>query len=404
MFVGVASLAAGIMVPILGAGIAGASNEALTNYRFNVTGSDTTYCMMNGITSAFNAAQKSTTGNQNENTPPVLSFNFGCETSPSSFTVPSDTVHGAIAYTCKLKDATLATALTTGGPITSLSVTPLKAAMAANKNVTVGGGSTADTFVESAPAAAGATTISVNSETPVNAEAVGAKVSAPDCIPGDGATGNLPPDGSSAGVSALVADNGAGNIAFARSSRGRAGTDPANIRFWAYALDAVGWSVFPGSVAPANLTTADVTNIFKCNITNWDQITDIAGYTGPNVPIQPWYPQAGSGTGAFFAKVFTGNVLPAPPCVTYAEENNGLSVTQQGGFNAAEAIYPYSVSVHKALPGNTGGATLGQINGVAPSKTTITEANANENLTGDACTDPICDRLLCLALRLQRER
>jgi ABC-type phosphate transport system substrate-binding protein len=389
MLAGVAALAAGIMAPVLGAGSATAAPAAATNFRFNAVGSDTIYCEDNAAAAAYKTSQATTSKNQILNTPPVLKFNFGCSTSPGKFVVPLDTVHGQIVYKCKLQDGTTSAAIGTGGPITSFSTNALPQALVAGKNVTVGTGTTADTFVTSAAAAIGATTVNVVSQTPANAEAAGVGVFAPDCIPGDGANPqtSLPPDGSSAGISALTADNGAGNIAYARSSRGRGGSDSANLVFWAFALDAVDWSTFPGSVAPTNLTTGDLINIFTGVDTNWNQITDISGYTGPNVPIQVWYPQAGSGTGKFFAQMFTGNVYPTPPTVTYGEENNGLSITQQGSFNAAEAIYPYSVAVHNALPGNTGGAVLGQINGVSPSKTTITEANASLNVgTGDACT------------------
>lgn len=394
MFAGVGSLAAGILVPVFGVGNAGASSATntvtATNYRFNAVGSDTIYCEDNAVANSYNRSQSKTgkSGNQIDNTPPVLKFNFGCKTSASTFSVPADSVHGAITYNCVLKNTTLSAAITTSGPITALRVNPAGAALQSGKNVTVGGGSGIDTFVTSAAVAQGATSIPVQPETPAHNEASGAPVSAPDCIPGDGALGNLPPDGSGAGISALVADNGAGNIAYARSSRGRAGSDPSTIHFWAFALDAVSWSTFAGTNAPTNLTTSDLTGIFECNITNWDQISDIPGYTGPNAIIQVWYPQPGSGTGAFFAKLFTGNVFPSGPCINYGEENNGLSISQQGSFDSANAIYPYSVAVHTALPGNTGGATLGSVNGVAPTSANISEQNANENLTGNACTDP----------------
>jgi phosphate transport system substrate-binding protein len=407
MFVGVTSLAAGIIVPVLGMGGAGASPAtARTNYRFNAVGSDTIYCEDNAVAAAFNAANApaAKNGNQVDNTPPVLSFNFGCSTSAAKFTVPADKppagtgVHGKINYKCTPLDSNLTVALNSGGPaITSLSVGPLNAALQSGKNVTVGQGAGSDTFVTSGAAAQGATSVPIVSAVPANSENVGTGVFAPDCIPGDGASGNLPPDGSGAGIAALIADNGSGNIAYARSSSGRASGNPTSIHYWAFALDAVSWSSFdgantdaPGGVngGAANLTQPDIHNIVNCTYTNWNQIVDIPGYTGPNAPIQVWYPQSGSGTGKFFATIFNGGVFPSGSCINSGEENNGLSITQQGSFNADEAFYPYSVAVHQALPGNTGGAALGAVNGVAPVGN-ISESAANENLTANSCTDPM---------------
>jgi phosphate transport system substrate-binding protein len=226
---------------------------------------------------------------------------------------------------------------------------------------------------------------------------------APDCIPGDGATGNLPPDGSSAGISALVADNGAGNIGYARSSRGRAGTDPANIDFWAFALDAVTWASYPatggGSVnAPTNLTAAEIANIYNCTYTNWNQVPGNSAHSGT---IDRYYPQPGSGTGKFFAQLFLGGVYPSNSgaCpVTYVEENDGAGVVADenaASHDAGNAISPYSFAVWTAQ-GNAatgeqniqGGSTLESVNGVAATLTHVSEPAAFANVTGDACTAP----------------
>jgi hypothetical protein len=229
---------------------------------------------------------------------------------------------------------------------------------------------------------------------------------APDCIPGDGATGNLPPDGSSAGISALVADNGAGNIAYARSSRGRAGTDPTNIDFWAFALDAVTWASYPGtgSVAPTNLSATSIKNIYTCVWTNWSQVP---GSTGSG-PIDRYYPQVGSGTGKFFATLFLGGVYPSNTgaCpVTYAEENDGAQVVSDetaAGHNPADAISPYSLAVWTAQ-GNAatgeqnvqGGSTLESVNNVTPTLAHVSETQAKTNVTGDACSTSTSTTQFC---------
>ena len=57
---------------------------------------------------------------------------------------------------------------------------------------------------------------------------------------------------------------------FARSSRDRATTDPAfsagGISFIALGGDAVTYATFPGSNAPANLTTAQLFKIYTCAV------------------------------------------------------------------------------------------------------------------------------------------
>jgi hypothetical protein len=394
---GVVSLVAGVVLPSLGGGAAYAGT---VNYVFNAVGSDTIYCLDNSTATAYDSAQSSTTGDTIANSAPVLDFSYYCGNTPLKDKVAKDSVHKKITYACSLQNAALSAKLTAGNTYTSLTVGPTAAALQSGKNITVGSGATADTFVTSAAVAQGSTSIPVASEVANNAEAAGTAVYAPDCIPGDGATGNLPPDGSSAGIAALVADNGQGNIAYARSSRGPKSSDDSNLLFWAFALDGVSWSTFPGTDGPSNLTTTDLEGIVKCTITNWDQITDITGYTGPDAPIQLWYPQLGSGTGSFFDTLFNGGNNPGS-CATYGEENSGESIASQGSFVSAEAIYPYSASVwnaqNAANTGATGGATLGEINGVSPytsvgaaghaSTDNYSEANADENVTGDACTD-----------------
>jgi hypothetical protein len=219
------------------------------------------------------------------------------------------------------------------------------------------------------------------------------------CIPGGTpanpactAPNNCPPDGSTAGVTALNADNGAGNFAFARSSGGRGSTfaGNTNLDFWAFALDAVTWSKFTGSVAPASMTAATLTNIYNCTWTDWSQVP---GSTGSGT-IQRFYPQAGSGTGKFFAQIYLNNVFPSNTgsCPsTYVEENDGASAAATSGFVAADAIFPYSFGVFTAQGNGTetnlhGGASLGKVNGTAATATTVSETEAFANVSGDACT------------------
>jgi len=216
-------------------------------------------------------------------------------------------------------------------------------------------------------------------------------------------TTNLPPNGSSAGISAVVADNGAGNIAYARSSRGRKSSDPTNIDFWAFALDGLSWAGY-SSLAPANLTATQIQQIYNCTITDWHTVNPSAP-TGSTIHL--YYPQVGSGTGSFFATLFLNGVYPTstPSCpVSFVEENNGSEVTAANyptppnppvsGAADPNGISPYSFAVWTAqknasTTGETdlrNGATLGSVNGTAVTTTSISETEAFANITGDACT------------------
>ncbi len=397
LLAGVVTLAGGLIMPAVSATSASASG--LTNYRFQAAGSDTIFCVDNAVASTYKTKNATKTGNQVDNVPPVLSFGFGCETSPSSYTVPSDSIHGKIQYKCTLKVAGTATTQQTVNPITSIPTSATLAALQSGKAVSLVDGSNTQSFTTSAAVAQGSTSIPVVSQTPNFAYPIGTTVDAPDCTPGDGATGNLPPDGSTAGISALIADNGAGNIAYARSSAGRTGSNPSTIDFWAFALDAVTWSSFPGYGGPADLTSADITNIYNCTYTDWSQVPG-STFSGT---ILRYFPQVGSGTGKFFATIFTGGVYPSNTgaCpVTYAEENQGANVATLAGANEADAIFPYSVAVWTAQqPGGpdfqagiTGGATLGSVDGTTPTTAHISEAAANTNISGDACNAPVANQ------------
>ncbi len=221
----------------------------------------------------------------------------------------------------------------------------------------------------------------------------------PDSVSGDSCAnavwnaGNPPANGSSAGVSSLQGAQGNnGCVDIARASRGPrtvAAGDSANDRFFAFALDSVSWSYFPkqNSAAPSNLTHQQVQDIFSCNaagtapkITNWNQVG------GGNSAITRFIPQLGSGTRGFFisnvlqsgenANLFNGlgcnGDWPAsnPLGINLIEENTGNKVT-----TPATAIYPYSQGNWTAqkkkvdpLGDVRGGAVLGKIDGVKPTK------------------------------------
>jgi phosphate transport system substrate-binding protein len=196
-------------------------------------------------------------------------------------------------------------------------------------------------------------------------------------------TSNQPPNGSGAGISALINDTN-GCIDIARSSRGRSGSDPANIDFYAFAIDGVSWSGYAGGKAPVNLTQAQLQGIYLCTnggrpaITNWNQV---GGQTGS---IIRYLPQVNSGTLAFFETRILGlssaqqGVLDDSACQTKPiriQENSGDQVVS--GFRPF-AINPYSFADWTAqkngvLPDHRGGSFLGAVNGVGPAPASTQE-------------------------------
>ena len=110
-----------------------------------------------------------------------------------------------------------------------------------------------------------------------------------------------PPNGSSAGITALLNDT-TGQIAFARSSRGPNPGETAKLNFWAYALGAVDYVTFPNTDAPAKgLTQAQMIGIYTCSpSTHIPTITDWSQVGGKPGGIVKYAPQAGSGTLSFF--------------------------------------------------------------------------------------------------------
>jgi phosphate transport system substrate-binding protein len=205
----------------------------------------------------------------------------------------------------------------------------------------------------------------------------------PDTVPGDAQCGSITyrtppgggevarPAGSTAGRDALKASvlAGDGCVDVARSSAAPrpvgtgAGQDPASFEYYAFGLDAVGWSTANPN-APANLTQAQLQGIYNCTFTNWNQVG------GANGPIKRYWPQAGSGTRSFAQSdllgfdptTFSSGSCPA---VTLIEENVGDTI-QTNGDNAT-AIYVYSGAVWVAQanhvqPDRRAAQTIHQLN------------------------------------------
>ncbi|GAB2741043.1 PstS family phosphate ABC transporter substrate-binding protein [Kitasatospora kifunensis] len=187
-----------------------------------------------------------------------------------------------------------------------------------------------------------------------------------------GATSIPRPNGSGAGITALN-NNTSSTVNFARASRGPATTDPSTDDFVAFARDGVAWAGNKSGNAPANLSTADLNGIYTCSITNWNQITDVPGYTGPNATIDAYLPQVNSGTRAFFLQAIGGGTAITPgSCIqsTTPEENEGTDAA----FTDVNAVFPYSAAhyIGQTVGGHTtttdapGNLTLRNVDGINP--------------------------------------
>jgi ABC-type phosphate transport system substrate-binding protein len=168
------------------------------------------------------------------------------------------------------------------------------------------------------------------------------------------------PDGASAGITALentkTTTGGSPCIDFASSTRARSSSDPTTISFIGLAGDAVTYSTQAGSHAPAALTTADLTGIYNCSITKWNQIPGNSG--GSSATIAAMLPQSGSGIRTVF---LTALGLTAPgSCVSTSATRQGAAgagdntLQQNEGTapslnaNKANVIFPFSVGKYLA--------------------------------------------------------
>jgi phosphate transport system substrate-binding protein len=188
--------------------------------------------------------------------------------------------------------------------------------------------------------------------------------------------GNPPPNGSSAGITALVNDTN-GCIDFARSSRGAKAGDPSNLSFWAFGLDALTWVKFPGNNhGVQSLTPAQIKNIYTCDpmtgapfTSNWNQINPGGG----SGTIIKYAPQTSSGTYSFMNSKLLGGATVDQNCnashlSTFLEEHDARGVSSA---NKPNAIYVFSVAQWNAQAGGEladlrNGSTLQSINGVSP--------------------------------------
>jgi ABC-type phosphate transport system substrate-binding protein len=198
-----------------------------------------------------------------------------------------------------------------------------------------------------------------------------------------GATSIPRPDGSGAGISALV-NNTIKTVDFARSSRGRSGSDPASVAFVAFAKDAVTVAVQTQTNAPINLTTAQLQAIYTCSVTNWSDLG------GKSAVIKPFLPQSGSGTRSFFESAIGLTDAQIGACVTQGVQENEGTDTR---LNDKSAVVPYSVAKYIAQRYHSGAGQndfgtddhgtlkLLSLNGTKPTAGTAPNVKINANFS-----------------------
>src|SRR5215472_12379969 len=143
----------------------------------------------------------------------------------------------------------------------------------------------------------------------------------------NGSTGGLQPAaGGPLALGANLKDKKGGFCTdFSRSSRPTASGDPPNANFIPFATDAVTWASNATTHAPANLSIANLTKIYSCKVTNWNQVGGTSG------TINAQLPQAASGTRKFFLTELGLAVSGPGPCVgSTAEENEGTNRVLKG--------------------------------------------------------------------------
>ncbi|CAB4721739.1 unannotated protein [freshwater metagenome] len=312
----VASLAGMLAVPSqVHAGADGSNGDIL-----GIVGSDTTYYVMNALTDAHNLSSRyNPNGDKAVNIPPLVSANTSVEAGEScSATATTSLTNSTCLATAWLKAARLAWP---GGAV-------LPADSGCTTQYVFGGIGTEDTNQDGKIVAADDIEYTTVTSLPSSAY--------------DVRLGVVPPNGSGDGRSAIstsgikgVPYNSASNnfacLDIARSSSYSA--DTTKYEYWAFALDAIGWTYFPTNTNAAvsnGLVTTDLNKIYQCatssvdvnadgdyfdtgdkkigypEIRYWNQLTANSNVSVEPAKIAAYRIQAGSGTGKDVATIFMG--------------------------------------------------------------------------------------------------
>ncbi|GAA2659710.1 MULTISPECIES: substrate-binding domain-containing protein [Actinosynnema] len=155
--------------------------------------------------------------------------------------------------------------------------------------------------------------------------------------PKAGAPSITRPNGSSAGISALIADGTAHNLDFARSSRKPRATE-SNYAFIEFARDTVTYATATTSTVPTTLTTLQLNQLYS----------SAAGSAA--CAYNAYLPQDGSGTRSFFLE----SIGVSSPGTCAKSVFNGSPVQEHSAapvLNDPTAIVPFSVGRAVGLSG-----------------------------------------------------
>ena len=293
-----------------------AGADSTTGDILGIAGSDTTFFVMNALTDGHNLSTRyNPNGDKAVNIPPLVSANANVESGEAT-----------VLTTAWLKAARLGW--------------PGGAVLPADANCTTqyvfGGAGSTDTLQDGDVSGTSGTDIDV-------------PFTSVTSVPGAPSAGTYtvrlgvqPPNGSGDGQKAITGSAvkgvtyAAGCLDIGRSSSAPSssnGCTSTSCESWAFALDAIGWTSFPGNSNAAvsnGMITADFNKIYQCATTSFDANTDgdyfdtgdfKIGYpkirywgqltSNYNVSVEPakiaaYRIQAGSGTGKDVASIFMG--------------------------------------------------------------------------------------------------
>lgn len=176
--------------------------------------------------------------------------------------------------------------------------------------------------------------------------------------------GVIAPNGSGAGRSAAKSSTNypAGCLDIARSSSAPGGSDRPYFETYAFALDAIGWTYFPGNthgVTLNGLSQAQLKNVYTCATANVDSNSDsdftdvgdqrkgypiyskwgdITGNAADTTPIRAYRVQPGSGTGTDVATTLLG--LTANTDAVALNNCDGYNSIDQDGDPQTSFAFP----------------------------------------------------------------
>lgn len=178
------------------------------------------------------------------------------------------------------------------------------------------------------------------------------------------------PDGSSAGINALIANTqsvgGFPCLDYARSSRVRNTGVPAenNLVFIGFARGALTFVAQATTNAPVSLTKLQLRSIYNCTADQWSDL----GFASTNV-IKPYLPQAGSGTRSTWLSKIGVTDAVASACVgtKIHQEHDGAALPIDPDVIAPYDVAQYICQRYKGTCTDRHGTTeLHQVDGYAP--------------------------------------